>query len=256
MKILTWNISYGYGLGSEGASKAYEPKARFQYESALLSLSQFIQNVNPDIVLLQEVDFDSKRSHHQNQLEFLARSTGLIYYAELISWNVPYLPYPGLNPKRHFGKVVSGGGILSRKPIRTIQKDLLPKPREFHPIYRKLYLHRYLQIVETFDLKICNLHLEAFSEDNRDLHLIKLQNRLIDYDIDIAGGDFNGNISLTADTEKTWEGQSGSAPTFPADHPDQTLDGFVFKRERFKAVSAKTLDSGTVSDHLPVLFEG
>jgi endonuclease/exonuclease/phosphatase family metal-dependent hydrolase len=253
MRILTWNISYGYGLGSEGSAPAhpYQPKDRSYFEAALRSIAGIIQTIDPDIALLQEVDFGSHRSHDQNQLEILARSTGLSNHHAIVSWNVPYLPYPGLNPRHHFGKTVSGGGILSKKPIRALQEDLLPQPREYNPIYRMLYLHRYLQIVETFDLKICNLHLEAFSSDNRALHLTELQDRLIDYDIDVAGGDFNGEFSLKPEREDRWTAHPCARATFPSDQPSRKLDGFIVKKSRFSDVRVETSDSGVVSDHFP-----
>jgi endonuclease/exonuclease/phosphatase family metal-dependent hydrolase len=253
MKILTWNISYGYGLGSEGSSAAhpYQPKDQAHYEAAVQSIAAFIRGLDPDIALLQEVDFGSHRSHNQNQLEILAKSTGLSNHQAIVSWNVPYLPYPGLNPLHHFGKTVSGGGILSKRPIRALQDDLLPQPREYNPIYRALYLHRYLQIVETFDLKVCNLHLEAFSSDNRALHLTELQDHLIGHDIDVAGGDFNGEFSLKREWEARWAAYPCARETFPSDQPTRKLDGFIVKNSRFPDVCVETPDSGIVSDHFP-----
>jgi endonuclease/exonuclease/phosphatase family metal-dependent hydrolase len=253
MKILTWNISYGYGLGSEGSSAAhpYQPKDRSHYESALRSIAGFIETIDPDIALLQEVDFNSHRSHGENQLEILARSTGLSHHQAIVSWNIPYVPYPGANPLHHFGRVVSGGGILSRRPIRVLREDLLPQPHEYNAVYRMLYLHRYLQVAETFDLKVCNLHLEAFSSDNRELHMVELQDRLIADDIDVAGGDFNGEFSLRPEREKQWAACPCAQPTFPSDRPSRKLDGFIVKKSRFSDRRVETLNSGVVSDHFP-----
>jgi endonuclease/exonuclease/phosphatase family metal-dependent hydrolase len=253
MKILTWNIAYGYGLGSEGSSAAhpYQPKDQAHYEAALQSIAAIIRSIDPDIALLQEVDFGSHRSHNQNQLEILAASTSLSNHHAIVSWNVPYLPYPGLNPLHHFGRTVSGGAILSKQPIRVVQEDLLPQPHEYNPIYRALYLHRYLQIVETFGLKVCNLHLEAFSNDNRALHLSELQEHLVNHDIDVAGGDFNGEFALKPECEEGWTAHPCAGPTFPSDQPSRKLDGFIVKKSRFSDVRVETPDSGTVSDHFP-----
>jgi len=104
------------------------PRDRSHFEAALQSIAAFIQTIDPDIALLQEVDLGSHRSHNQNQLEILAGSTGLLHHQAIVSWDILYLPYPGLDPRHHFGKTVSGGGILSKKPIRVIQEDLLPQP--------------------------------------------------------------------------------------------------------------------------------
>ena len=254
LKILTWNISYGYGLGSEGTAD-YQPLPASHFESSLAAMSELIHNLQVDIVLLQEVDFDSKRSHHVQQLDQLARTSGLLYRHECESWNAFYVPYPGLKPNRQFGQVKSGGGILSRFPIQPILTELLPKPRENSKLYNFFYLHRYLQIVEIQGVRICNLHLEAFSTDNRELHLVKLQNRLLDYEVDLAGGDFNGAIILSDEIQKGWKAEPTPEPTFPSNDPKEYLDGFIVKKGRFKDYRLTRLISGSASDHFPLLFE-
>lgn len=266
LKIMTWNISYAYGLGSDGVSSketaGYVPHTLEQYENHLKQISDVISAEQPDIVLLQEVDFNSSRSHHVNQLEELSRTSGLIYREGLVSWDFPYVPYPGLSPKNHFGKVVSGGGILSRYPIIPVQDDLLPKPKENSRAYNLFYLARFIQTVqiqpspEFKALTLANLHLEAFSKENRELHLIKLQNRLIDYSIDLAGGDFNGAIKLSETTVKTgWTDQVAKDPTFPSNQPTEFLDGFVIQKNRINFKTPRALNVGTASDHLPVVIE-
>ena len=253
LKILTWNLSFAYGNGSEGIGYIQRPELHFR--DSLMAMSELIQEVGADVALLQEVDFKCKRSHYQNQLSELARMSGLLYHHEVVSWDHPYVPYPGLNPKNHFGPIRSGGGILSRFPIHSVYTELLPKPRENLKLYNFFYLNRYLEIVQTMGLKFCNLHLEAFSQDNRELHLVKLQDRLIDYQIDIAGGDFNGDPKLNEGTEGNWEIHFAPEPTFPTPNPDRTLDGFIVKKKRFSSVKVSTLNSGIVSDHFPVLLE-
>ena len=139
-------MSYGYGLGSEGVGYFTRPVTHF--DNALQAMSALMRKEEVDIVLLQEVDFDAKRSHHQNQLAELSRRTGLGFQHALVSWDAFYVPFPGLNPKNQFGKIKSGGGILSRFPIIPIQSDLLPKPIENGKLYNFFYLNRYLQMVE------------------------------------------------------------------------------------------------------------
>ncbi|NDF13970.1 hypothetical protein EB061_01430 [bacterium] len=254
LKVLTWNISYGYGLGSEGDAR-YQPKSRAHFESSLNAIASVIEQLDVDIALLQEVDFSSRRSHHVNQLDWLSRRTRMLYRSQITTWDRAYVPYPGLNPLRHFGAVCSGGGILSKTRILPLQFDLLAKPRENHPLYNYFYLSRFLQLVEVEGLRICNLHLEAFSESNRELHLIRLHDRLLDYQIDLAGGDFNGPALLNERTRLTWAEAVTPRPTYPSQMPDRTLDHFILKKNRIRPVSIRTLDTGTVSDHLPVLLE-
>ena len=261
LKIITWNIAFAYGIGSEGTPD-YQPKSREAFEKSLREIGEVLKNENPDLVFLQEVDFAASRSHQIQELDFISRCSGILMREQLISWDMPYVPYPGLNPSRQFGKVVSGGGILSRYPITLVQNDLLPKPSENSRLYNFFYLHRYFQIAHVklpqFDLPltVINLHLEAFSKDNRELHLIKLEDRLRDYSVDLAGGDFNGEISVSQSVaSEGWKPIHPSEPTFSSKDPKETLDGFLVKESRVKVLSTQVLQTGTVSDHLPFVME-
>jgi endonuclease/exonuclease/phosphatase family metal-dependent hydrolase len=254
LKILTWNISYAHGNGSEGAS-GWRRHPELHYENALSAMATLIRNTGTDIALLQEVDFDSSRSHRRNQLDTLARRSGLIHRSPCISWNLPWLPYPGWNPLNQFGKIRSGGGILSRFPIESLQNDLLPKPRENPDWYNRLYLHRYFQIVETGGLRILNLHLEAFSNENRKLHLMRLDERIRDFSPDLCGGDFNGSIEIDTRLKDEFEILPAPGPTFPTPEAHQRLDGFILKKSRFRPLRMEIPDTGTFSDHFPVLIE-
>ncbi|MBS1957988.1 MAG: endonuclease/exonuclease/phosphatase family protein [Bdellovibrionales bacterium] len=262
LRFLTWNIGYAYGLGSEGTSahgSPYQEKPRDHFESALNSMGDFIANIGVDIVFLQEVDFHSKRSHNINQLEWISRRSNLLHRSAVVSWSHPYVPYPGLNPRNHFGPVNSGGGILSRYPIEPLNIDLLPKPRENGTLYNFFYLSRYLQVVSLQvphrpAMRIMNLHLEAFSQSNRDLHLQKTAERLPDFDIAVAGGDFNGPITLTESASKDWQVLNYEGFTFPCNRPDQAIDGFVAKKS-LPFSKPQVLDSGDLSDHRPLFVE-
>ncbi len=261
LKILTWNISYAYGMGSDGTD--YKPKARDQYEKSLDLMGDVIKSVAPDVIFLQEVDFDSARSSHLNQLDYLARITDFPHRKAVVSWDSPYVPFPGINPLHHFGKTVSGGGILSKYPLTFMQNDLLPKPKENSKLYNFFYLSRYFQMVKIHPpemnsgpLRLLNLHLEAFSVENRELHLIKLQDRLKDYVIDLACGDFNGTIQLSEEfIQGRWKPIRVPEPTFPSLKPTQTLDGMIYKTDRLNPLNCHVLKTGVVSDHFPVLAE-
>jgi endonuclease/exonuclease/phosphatase family metal-dependent hydrolase len=261
LRFLTWNISFAYGPGSDGIQKPNRPAYRHlplsHFQSGLASICQVIKDQQIDVAFLQEVDFDSDRSHHQNQLDILSRTSGLNYRLPIVSWDLPYVPYPGLNPQHHFGKTVSGGGVISRFPMRSIQNQLLPKPRENSFAYNLFYLSRYLQIFKLIlpeqEHNCINFHLEAFSQDNRELHSIRLQDRLLDYGVAIAGGDLNGSLALKPEREKDWTLKMTPEVSFP--ETKERLDGWILHQHRVQVLSMSTLDTGTVSDHLPVLME-
>lgn len=264
LRFLTWNLSWAYGLGSEGApvnGQPYRTKSRDHFEDVLKAMGDLIGRLRIDVAFLQEVDFNASRSHHLNQLDYLSRRSGLLYRNSAVSWNAPYVPYPGFNPLHHFGQVRSGGAILSRHPLSLVNLDLLPKPRENPQVYNFFYLHRYLQACQIrFDdreepLSLMNLHLEAFSKENRELHLLRLSERLADYRIDVAGGDFNGPATLTKGALRDWEPLPPTGPTFPSNRPTETLDGFIVRRAGWTVSPIEVLDAGDLSDHRPLLVE-
>jgi endonuclease/exonuclease/phosphatase family metal-dependent hydrolase len=261
LKFLTWNISFAYGPGSDGIKHSNLPPYRqlpaSHFESGLRSISNLIKDLDIDVAFLQEVDFDSRRSCYMNQLDWISRTSGLNYRLPIVSWDKEYVPYPGLNPKNHFGKVVSGGGVISKFPLTLIQNQLLPKPRENSVLYNYFYLKRYLQLFKVIlpgtEINCANLHLEAFSQDNRELHLIRLQDRLQDYDLAISGGDFNGSATLSESCMKKWELNMSPLPSFP--QANEILDGWITKKDVIQIEKITTLDTGTISDHLPLLIE-
>jgi len=261
LKFLTWNISYAYGPGSDGIKhegiSPYQQLPASHFESGLRSITALIKDLGIDVAIFQEVDFDSKRSHHVNQLDWISRTSDLNYRLPIVSWDKEYVPYPGIHPKNHFGKVFSGGGVISKFPLHLIKNDFLPKPRENNLFYNFFYLQRYLQIFKVklpdHEINCANFHLEAFSEDNRELHLVRLQDRLEDYDLDICGGDFNGPISLTEERSKKWELHPSPLPSFPLQN--EVLDGWIIRKNHVRIEKITTLDTGSISDHLPVLIE-
>lgn len=134
-------------------------------------MGQLIEAQHADIVLLQEVDFESKRSRRVDELARLARYSGLRYAARAVSWRANYVPFPYWPPSQHYGRVLSGGAVLSRYPIRQNRVLLHPKPRSNPWWYNLFYLFRYSQQVEidlgTQHVWVVNNHLEAWDRANR-----------------------------------------------------------------------------------------
>ncbi|MHC5058986.1 MAG: endonuclease/exonuclease/phosphatase family protein [Planctomycetota bacterium] len=143
--VMTWNIAYAHGPGSEGKGYAIRPKD----ESAerLDRIGKAIRDSNADVVLLQEVDFDSERSHRVDQLEALALAASFRYAAPAVSWRARYVPFLGWSPGGHWGHMESGGAVLSRSRIESNTVTLHPKPSSNSWVHNAFYLFRYTQVV-------------------------------------------------------------------------------------------------------------
>ena len=134
ISVLSWNIAWAYGQGSEGSGKR---KSSSDLKNNLVEIADHIKHMNADVVLLQEIDFDSDRTYNLDQAEFIAKNAGYKYYIRGISWSANYLPFPYWPPSEHWGQMLSGGAILSKLPVRSADVALLPKPSEQSFFYRQ-----------------------------------------------------------------------------------------------------------------------
>ena len=93
--VMTWNIAYAHGRGSEGPG--YYPISEEDSADRLARIGATIRDSGADVALLQEVDFGSDRSHRVDQLQALARRAGLRHAARAVTWRARYVPFPYLS---------------------------------------------------------------------------------------------------------------------------------------------------------------
>ncbi|MEM7675653.1 MAG: endonuclease/exonuclease/phosphatase family protein [Myxococcota bacterium] len=289
VRVVSWNIAWAYGWGSEGSGEA-KPAPHFGRN--LDAMGRVLASLKPDFVLLQEVDFDSARSHGTQQAVRLAQQCGLRHVATFESWRANYVPFPYWPPSNHFGRVRSGGAILSRFPLQTNEGELLPKPTKNPWWYNLFYLFRYVHHVEAQHplgpITLANAHLEAFDAANR-LNQASRAREILDAlgsNALIFGGDMNSVppesptkhdypdepqtdhrsdetvevLRSTKAVDDTLPPQTMTATpsawfTFPAHAPNRKLD-YIFASDRFEVVSTKVVSEiNDASDHLPVVVE-
>lgn len=281
IKIMTWNIGFLYGKGSEGPGYEYKPKEF--YDERLKKIASQIKEWNADIICLQEIDFKSHRSHGIDQAQFIAMEAGYPYVAEATSWDANYIPFPYWPTSRHFGSMKSGGAILSKYPIVRHEVELLAKPASHAWWYNIFYLHRYLQnaVIQVGETKfsVVNLHLEAFDKSDRQTQIRHLLAKIKSEKVDFVAGDFNmvpasaakkRNFPQSTDdyeNDRSFElmresGMLEAIPeeiyskdeslyfTFPSWKPDRRLD-YIFYRQNRKMMRAEVMNSN-ISDHLPL----
>jgi endonuclease/exonuclease/phosphatase family metal-dependent hydrolase len=290
IRVMTWNIAYAYGEGSAGVG--YAPKTKAEIEENLSRMAEWIRNTRADIVLLQEVDFDAARSHGIDQLAWLAENSDLKNQAQAVTWEANYVPYPYWPPSHHFGKIRSGGGVLTRFPIRKNRVELHDKPAANAWWYNALYLFRFSQFVDIEVrpekiVTVVNNHLEAFETKNR----VRQSEKLVTWVEELSdppaviGGDLNTvpreaekmaefpdeprdnyaddftlpNIAKLEGFREVIERDEYLANeakffTFPASEPNRRLD-YLFYHRTLKLLSTRIVTTGPLSDHLPVVSE-
>lgn len=288
LTVVSWNIAWGYGWGSEGSGGA---KAEAHFEETLEEMGRVLKTLAPDIVLLQEVDFDADRSHRMDQAEVLARAADLPYVAKAVSWDANYIPFPYWPPQDHFGAMRSGGAILSRFPLEEHRVETVSKPKANPWWYNLFYLFRYHQQVvaqtEHGPVLLFNMHLEAFDQDNRLRHARLVAERLagVITPHTVVAGDLNSVLpeatvrsgypdepetshveDATVEVLRGVTGLVDALPgpqylsnepawfTFPAHEPNRKLD-YILHGAGYEVaeISVPRGVAGDLSDHLPVV---
>ncbi|MBN1465121.1 endonuclease/exonuclease/phosphatase family protein [candidate division KSB1 bacterium] len=204
--VMTWNIRFGAGrtkwFGDSNGTRVILPADEVYYH--LEGIAALLKAAEPDILLLQEVDIQSKRSAYIDQVQWLLDHTHLNYGAYASVWKAQVIPSDGL------GRMDMGIAVLSRWPITNAERIKLPLRGDQDGLTKYFYLRR--SILKTRialpglqEFYAVNVHTAAFSTDDTkkiqlDIfkdELDKLESRGIPF---VAGGDLN---SLPVNATKT-----------------------------------------------------
>lgn len=294
-RIMSWNIGYG-ALGDNAdffmdGGKMVNTADEDRVESNMDGIISIIDTTAPDIFFIQEIDQDSSRSHHINELERLQSYFTSHCSSFANNFKVAFLPYP-VPP---MGKVDSGVATFSAYPVTSAERVQLPIPFSW-PVrmanLKRCVLESRIPVAGTDkELVLVNLHLEAYDDGEGKAAQTKMLAELLQAEAEkgnyvIAGGDFN-QIFSSADTEAypaqegkwqpgvidvseiggDWQFMMDSAvPTCrsldqPLEGADTEnfqyylIDGFIVSGN-IKIGSVETLDLGfVVSDHNPVVMD-
>jgi endonuclease/exonuclease/phosphatase family metal-dependent hydrolase len=196
LKVMTWNVKFGGGridffFDCHGDRVIME---KDEVEQNMKFLAEKIREVNPDILFLQEVDIDAKRSAFINQLQFLLENTSLNYGVYASQWKAKHIPSNGI------GKMDSGNAILSKWQLSDAKRIGLPLIGEQNAVVQYFYLKRNLLHAKLKnsdgELNLLNTHASAYAKDNtkkEQLEIIKqysdsLNSKGLPF---ILAGDFN-----------------------------------------------------------------
>ncbi len=295
LSLVTYNIGFGaysddYSFFMDGGeySRAYSKQAVLDNTAGALAA---VKNLNPDFVLMQEVDIDGTRSYHVDQSALIANGFSGFDRVFAQNYDSSYLFYPFIKP---IGANKSGIMTFSRFNIEGSLRRSLPIESS---LYKYLDLDRAYSVSEipTADGKkliMYNVHLSAYTSDgtiaNEQLKMLSadMQAQYEKGNYVIAAGDFNKDL-INGGSGKYFKRSAGdftwakpldtsllpsgfgvhtgyNAPTcrnadsaFRGDGTDFVLsvDG-VITSPNVKVLTCQTLDIGfKYSDHNPVKME-
>ncbi len=293
--VMSWNIGYG-ALGDNAdffmdGGKMVQTADTGRVNRNMEAIASQIEDVNPQILFVQEIDRSSSRSQHINELSFLRKELTGRVSSFANNFKVAFLPYP-IPP---MGKVDSGIATFSVYKANDAERVQLPIPFAW-PI-RMANLKRCLLVTRLpmggsdKELVLVNLHLEAYDDGEGKIAQTKsladfLQAEAAKGNFVVAGGDFNQifsseNAALYPAQEGKWAAgeldvkQFASGFQFEMDETvpscrslDQPyegadkkgfqyylIDGFIVSGN-MTVESCENLDLGFVnSDHNPVVLK-
>jgi endonuclease/exonuclease/phosphatase family metal-dependent hydrolase len=238
-------VTYNIGYASGDKNNLPVRLAKSEVIENLDAMVGELKELAADVVFLQEVDFDSRRTFGIDQMDYLAKALKMPYAAYAVTWNKRYVPWPYWPPRVHFGRMLSGQAVLSRFPISEHSVTRFEKPANNAFWYNLFYIGRCAQCLrldaggETMD--VWNVHLEAFDEEARRHQLTELANSVAEDDRTIlVAGDFNEvpNLFLQNFSRKTSLKRSGTGFDHIFYAESLTLDGEGY-------------ETSAASDHFP-----
>jgi endonuclease/exonuclease/phosphatase family metal-dependent hydrolase len=230
VRVMTWNMRFGIGRG-EWFGDACGDKVIYSKDEILVKLQLIvdkINEVNPDILLLQEVDINSKRSGYIDQLRWILDRTSFNYAVYGYQWQSQFIPSDGL------GRLQEANAILSRWPIKDATRIQLPLRQDQGALTRYFYerccmVNARIDIPGVANFYAVNIHASAFAtDDTKHQHIIDFKSELDNIVAGggwfVAGGDLNtlppGSDSTDFCIEDMCPGESFHQPGDDPQHKD------------------------------------
>lgn len=227
----SWNIGFcaytaDFGFFMDGGTES-RAKSASSVLSVLSRIGAKIAEIDPDILLLQEVDCGSTRSWDVDQADALTRALGEGRHSVYaMNYDSPYLFWPLDEPH---GASRSGMLTMSRCPITAALRRSLPIEETLMKLVdldRCYAVHR-MPASNGKELVVYALHLSAYTSDGTiatrqlELLLADMQSEYEKGNYVLAGGDFNKD--LLGDSSKYF-GVSGEAYTWAQPFPAELLE--------------------------------
>lgn len=226
--VMTYNLGYGaysqdYTFFMDGG-KEVRARSLEEAQGNILGAIEVIKKESPDLIALQEVDLDAKRTYQDDQSATIENAFSDYQKVEAVNYDSSYLFYPVLEP---IGDSKSEIITLSNRNIGDSLRRSLPISNKgldkFFDLDR-CYMYSEIQVADGKKLYFYNLHLSAYGAES-DVKYKQIEMLTLDmqekYDAGhyvIAGGDFNTDI--LGDSVQKYNGTTtdlGWAQPFPTE---------------------------------------
>lgn len=228
-------------------------------------LRDCVHRLDPDVLALQEVDFEQPRSDRADLTAVAAEAMGAVEhrYVAAIS-GTPGATWMAATGHEQPGTAAYGIALLSRYPVTSWQVVRLPRIPIRFPMYlpgpnRATVVNEEPRAAVTAQLHtpmgrltVANTHLSFVPGWNR------YQLRRLIHDLRGLPGPqlVTGDLNMTPKTVHRWSGMRAlaAAATFPAKTPDRQLDHILTDDNRLRGGPAEA-ELMPISDHRPLAVD-
>ena len=228
IRVLSYNILHG---------------ATTTGQHDLNQVARVINQINPDIIALQEVDFRTNRSNKRDIATELAVKTGMV---------------PAFAKAVDYDGGEYGQAILSRWTFAKTGKIALPGQPEKEP---RIAIEAVIPLPSGDTIRFVGTHLDHVKDDkDRRLQAEELNKLLVSnaYPVILAGdlNDVPGSAPINK-LQSKWGAAfniENPEPTFPSQAPKVKIDYVMFSpKERWKVRETKFICDEVASDHCAYL---
>jgi endonuclease/exonuclease/phosphatase family metal-dependent hydrolase len=194
LRVVAWNIKYGarripFWFDCWG-DRVQMSKA--EMDANMAALYAAIRELDPDILMAEEIEVNSRRSAYIDMVRGILENTDLNYAAYFETWNSQYVASEGL------GRVNLGNAIFSRYPITRAERIRQEDRTDLDAVTRLFYIHRAvgraeIDLPENQPVVALVVHTEAYDNDGtKQRQLAQIHElALAETAPVVLGGDFN-----------------------------------------------------------------
>ncbi len=166
LKVMAWNIKYFAGRIvfwlDYWSDRTQMTKG--EVDLNMSNIYALLNEYNPDILMAEEIEINSKRSAYYDMVQGILDNTRLNYGAYFQTWNSRYVPSEGV------GRMDLGNALFSKYPIAFAEQIRQVDRTDQDPVTAKFYLHRsigraVIDVGNNRNITAYVVHTEAYDQD-------------------------------------------------------------------------------------------